>query len=102
MLPVGHADVLTGFPKCEGAELAIRTLNPEILLMDELAPGDGPVLEFAASSGVAVMATAHGGSRAELFAKPELCSVIRKNFRYTAEIQGPGEPLRLLEVGEEP
>ena len=32
-----NTDVLTGYPKSEGIEMAIRTLSPEMIVCDEIS-----------------------------------------------------------------
>ena len=56
------ADVLRNCPKGPGFEMALRSLSPEIILCDELAPGDTEAVESAARAGVGLIATVHSGS----------------------------------------
>ncbi len=56
------ADVLRSCPKGPGFEMALRSLSPEIILCDELAPGDMEAVESAAQAGVGIIATVHSGS----------------------------------------
>lgn len=55
------ADVLRDCPKAEGFEMAIRSLSPEIILCDELSPGDLEAVRNAASAGVGLVSTIHAG-----------------------------------------
>ncbi len=55
------ADVLKNCPKAAGFEMAVRSLSPEILLCDELAPGDIDAVKSAARAGVGLIATVHSG-----------------------------------------
>lgn len=55
------ADVLKSCPKGPGFEMALRSLSPEIILCDELAPGDLEAVENAAHAGVGLVATVHSG-----------------------------------------
>jgi len=59
-------DVLCGYPKSTGAEIALRTLSPEILLMDEIGAREVEALLMLSSLGVPVVASVHGKSAEEL------------------------------------
>ena len=56
------ADVLKNCPKAAGFEMAVRSLSPEIILCDELAPGDIEAVKNAARAGVGLVATLHSGA----------------------------------------
>lgn len=65
-----RTDVLDGCPKTEGMLLLLRSMAPQVLAVDEI--GDGEELEAvrqAAAGGCSVLATAHGGSVAEVMDK---------------------------------
>ena len=54
-------DVLTGAEKARAIGLLLRSMNPQVIAVDEIGgPADGKVLLEAAAGGVAVLATAHG------------------------------------------
>jgi len=56
-----HTDVLRNIPKKTAVFMAIRTLNPEVLALDEIAgETDFPILQEAARCGITLMATLHG------------------------------------------
>ena len=63
----GLTDFLSGYPKAEGIELAVRTMNPEVLVCDEIGGIDriGDIKQSSAC-GVPLIATAHAGSYGEL------------------------------------
>lgn len=62
-----HTDVLDAWPKPEGIEVALRTLGPDIVAVDELGgEADVEAVLRARYAGVAVMATAHAQSIADL------------------------------------
>ena len=63
----GLIDVLDGYPRSKGIEIAKRTLSPQVIICDEIATADDAeaILE-AAGSGIPVAASAHAGSRDEL------------------------------------
>ncbi len=58
-----HVDILSGYPKAEGIELATRTLSPEVILCDEIGGFEEVEAVLAMqNSGVPLIATAHGDS----------------------------------------
>jgi len=59
-------DRLSGYPKGKGAEIAVRTLSPELLIMDELGKEDRDALLSLSSLGVPVIASVHGKTAGEV------------------------------------
>ncbi len=58
-----HADVLDGWPKAEGMTAALRSLSPEVLVVDELIVAEDFAAVWKARwSGVKVLASVHLGS----------------------------------------
>lgn len=73
-------DILRGYKRREGIEIATRTLSPELIMIDEIGADDGEALMGVVRCGIPLIATAHAGSRDELMSKPSLrglfdCSV---------------------------
>lgn len=56
-------DVLKSCPKAAGFEMALRSLSPQIILCDELAPEDLAAIKAAARAGVGLVATVHSGGK---------------------------------------
>lgn len=55
-----HTDVLDAWPKSEGIEVAVRTLGPDIIAVDELGDAsDFDAIAAARYAGVRVLATVH-------------------------------------------
>ena len=66
-------DILLGFPKAEGIEIAIRTLSPEVILCDEIgSQKEAEALLTAEGAGVPLIASAHGSRLSELIARPAI------------------------------
>ena len=62
-----QTDVLTGADKRRGALMLLRSMNPQILAMDEItARGDLDALRTAAGCGVWLLATAHAFDRQDM------------------------------------
>ncbi len=59
-------DVLSGYPKALGAEIAVRTLTPELLILDELGVSEAAALCTLVSFGVRTVASVHGASACEV------------------------------------
>lgn len=73
----GLLDVLSGYPKAAGIEIATRLFSPELILCDEIGGLDDPeALLSAQNSGALFCATAHAQSRAQLFDKPRIKRLI--------------------------
>ena len=70
-------DILSGYSKARGIEIAQRTLAAEIIAVDEIASSDECEAILAVGfGGVSMLATAHAGSRAELFSKKSIAPLI--------------------------
>ena len=67
------ADILRGYPRALGIETAVRLLNPEILMCDEIyGEQDAEAVLYCASCGVAVAATAHASGYEDLLRRPPM------------------------------
>lgn len=67
----GTVDVLSGFGRAEGIEIAVRTLSPQLLVCDEIGSGeDSQAILSLRHSGVPLLASAHGDSLRELLTRP--------------------------------
>lgn len=65
-------DRLIGYPKAIGAEIAVRTLSPELLILDELGTEEANALSSLTAFGVRTVASAHGRCGEELLNNPAL------------------------------
>lgn len=69
----GLLDLISGLPKALAIERAVRLLNPQVLICDELGLyEDTRALLTASSSGIVFLASAHAESRAALFQQSAL------------------------------
>ena len=55
-----NADLLQGYPKGAGMEMALRSLSPEVIVCDELGQHDLEAVQRVVASGVALVASVHG------------------------------------------
>lgn len=71
MFEGGICDVLRGYPRGMGMEIATRTLSPEVIICDELGDIDEArkILD-AQNTGVPIIASAHGDSLEGLVSRP--------------------------------
>lgn len=70
---LADCDILSNLPKAEGLHFAVRNLNPDAVVCDEIKSAEDVEAVFeAASCGVAVIATIHAGELAELERKAYL------------------------------
>ena len=69
--PALLVDVLSGYPRGAGVEIAARTLSAQLIVCDEIGDLD-EAMEIAAvhNSGVPLLASAHAGDLSELLRKP--------------------------------
>ncbi|SFL68141.1 stage III sporulation protein AA [Salibacterium qingdaonense] len=72
--PVGRrTDVLDACPKAEGMMMMIRSMSPEIIVVDEIGRReDADAVMEAVHAGVSVFCSAHAGSYQELKQRPVL------------------------------
>ena len=66
-------DVLMGYPRSTGIEIAVRSLCAEVILCDEIgSSSDAEAILSAANCGVPIIATAHASSWSELLRRPAI------------------------------
>ena len=77
-------DVLRGYPRAKGIEIATRTLSPEIIFCDEIGSADeSAAILSAQNSGVPLIATAHADSLEALLRRPNMKMLYDHSvFRY--------------------
>ena len=71
-----EVDILRGYKKREGIEIATRTMSPEVLCVDEVSGEDAAEVASVVRCGIPIIATTHASSRDELFSKASLSSLL--------------------------
>ena len=84
----GLLDIFYGYKKADGIDCATRTLNPDIIICDEIGGlEDTRAILSAQNSGVPLIATTHAGSFEQLKRKPNINNLIENGvFEYFAGI----------------
>ena len=79
VLDVGmRTDVMAGIPKSAAMPMLIRSMAPEVIITDELSGAqEAQSISEAVKRGVAVIASVHAGSAAELRQKTHIVNAVR-------------------------
>lgn len=95
-----HTDVLTLYPKAVGTEIAVRTLSPDIIVLDEIGTQEeSRALLSGMNSGVEFIATAHGGSFEEVIRRPNIKTLINAGvFKKAVVLEGKNSPCTIKGV----
>lgn len=99
-LDVGsHTDVLDGCPKDQAMVMGLRTMNPQILAVDEITKvADLEAMVQGAYCGVSLLATVHGTTLADLQAKPLYRGVLESGIFKRIVVISHGELGRTYKV----
>lgn len=91
-----RSDVLTGVSKAEGAMLLLRSLNPQLVAMDEISRReDLEAVKELAGCGVGILATAHASSPETMRLRPLYRDLLDTGmFQRAACIEGQGSERR--------
>jgi stage III sporulation protein AA len=100
-------DVLDACPKAEGMMMLIRSMSPEVLVVDEIGrKEDAEAIQEAVHAGIKLIMTTHGTSIEEITKRPSLREIISqkifKRFVILSRQSGPGTITKILdEAGKE-
>ncbi|MEH7249679.1 stage III sporulation protein AA [Neobacillus niacini] len=92
----GHRlDVLDACPKAEGMMMMIRSMSPDVLVVDEIGrKEDAEAIQEAVHAGIKLIMTTHGFSLDEVRNRPSLKTVLDQNifqrFIVLSRSHGPG------------
>ncbi|WP_047979944.1 stage III sporulation protein AA [Ornithinibacillus contaminans] len=98
-----RTDVLDACPKAEGMMMMIRSMSPDILVVDEIGSDkDAQALTNAINAGVTVICTIHGQSLEEIKRRPAIKSLLEKQvFQRIILLQGQSSPGKMKEIFDE-
>ncbi|PFP31273.1 stage III sporulation protein AA [Bacillus sp. AFS073361] len=96
-------DVLDACPKAEGMMMMIRSMSPDILVVDEIGrKEDSEAIQEAVHAGITLMMTTHGTSIEEVKNRPSLRYILEQRifqrFIVLDRSLGPGTITRILDV----
>ena len=95
-----HTDVLTLYPKAIGTEIAVRTLSPDIVVLDEIGSDEeARAMLSAVNTGVNFIATAHGSSMEEVLRRPNIKRLVNAGaFKKAVVLSGKEKPCMVKEM----
>lgn len=95
-----NVDVITGFSKAGGIEIAVRTLSPEMIVCDEISTSaELNAMQDGFLSGVSFAVSVHAKTKEELLNKPIVKSLMGiKEFRYIVLLNDYTNDFEILEV----
>ena len=96
-------DVLDACPKAEGMMMMIRSMSPDILVVDEIGrKEDAEAIQEAVHAGIKLMMTTHGTSIDEIKKRPSLRNIIEQKifqrFVVLSRSSGPGTITHILDA----
>jgi stage III sporulation protein AA len=75
-----RVDVLDACPKAEGMMMLIRSMSPDVIVVDEIGrQEDGQAILEAVNAGITLIMTTHGRSLEEISNRPYLKEIIEMN-----------------------
>ncbi|WP_286229107.1 stage III sporulation protein AA [Neobacillus mesonae] len=95
-------DVLDACPKAEGMMMMIRSMSPEVLIVDEIGrKEDADAIQEAVHAGINLIMTTHGSSLEEIRKRPSLMEIVQQKIfeRYVVlnRNSGPGTITHILD-----
>lgn len=98
--PVPPVDTLSGIPKARAVQMALHTLAPQIILLDELGTlAETAALEQGFYSGVDFIASVHAASAGEALRRPQVQALQKQGMlRAMAVLQGCTAPGTVREL----
>ena len=87
---------VTGYPKAKGIEIAVKYLNPEYIVCDEIGTSDeAEAICRTQHSGVPLIATVHAATFEDVCRRKNISSLLENNvFDYGMKIKKEGKNFR--------
>lgn len=97
-----NTDVLSGFNKAKGIEIATRTLSPDLIICDEISTEEElKSIEYAFSSGVAIALSIHINNELDLLNKSIAKKLIMsKFFDYVVMLNKHTYDTKIIDISE--
>ena len=97
-------DLLSGYPKAKGLQIAVRYLSPQVIVCDEICTdGEVEAVAAAANSGVAVVTSLHAADYEEFLRKPQARRLLETGaFQKLVLLEGAESPSKIREIREVP
>ena len=71
-----EVDILRGYRRELGTDIAIRTMSPDVLIIDEIGEGDAARMCSAVRCGIPVIASAHAATLAEISSRHSFADIL--------------------------
>ncbi|MGF9963109.1 stage III sporulation protein AA [Bacillus rhizoplanae] len=102
-----RVDVLDACPKAEGMMMMIRSMSPDILIVDEIGrQEDSEAIMEAVHAGVQLFISAHGYGYEDILKRPSLRKIIElgvfERFIELSKIKGPGTIMNMKDGSGRP
>ena len=68
-------DILSGYPKAKGMEIALRCFAPQVIVCDEIGASEAHALLYCASCGVPILASAHAATLVQLLSSAPILAL---------------------------
>lgn len=96
-------DVLDACPKAEGMMMMIRSMSPDVLIVDEIGrKEDAEAIQEAVNAGIKLIMTTHGSSLEEISMRPTLRDILNQHiferFVILNRASGPGTITQILDA----
>ncbi|MEG0571240.1 MAG: ATPase, T2SS/T4P/T4SS family [Oscillospiraceae bacterium] len=93
-------DVFDGYPKGIGMNIALRTMSPEVIILDEIGTSEeAESIRSSLNAGICVIATVHASSVAELKSKTYVSNLINEGgFENIVILKGSNEPCKISSI----
>lgn len=98
-----RVDVLDACPKAEGMMMLIRSMSPDVLIVDEIGrKEDGQAIQEAVNAGITLIMTTHGATLQEVRKRPVIKDIVGlQTIERFVELRRGDEPGQVHEVWDQ-